>query len=107
MVEGTLAPGTHHVMPQRRLYFDEDTWLALYSGSWDGAGKLWEHAQAAPYLMPAVPALILGSRFVNDFDLGGYVFSFAFNDDAQQYWITARHPASTSTSESLAARAVR
>lgn len=107
VIEGNLAPGSHHVAPRRRLYLDEDTWLALYSDSWDEDGKLWKHAQAAPYLMPDVPALILGSQFVYDFDIGGYMFGFAFNGDPQQYQITVRHPASTFTPQSLAAHAVR
>lgn len=107
VVEGTLAPGAHHVVPRRRLYLDEDTWLALYSDSWDESGKLWKHGQALPYLMPDVPALILGSQFVYDFDLGGYMFGFAFNDDPGQYRVTAPHPASAFTPESLAAHAVR
>ena len=48
----------HHVAPHRRLYLDEDTWLALYSDSWDQQGRLWKFAQATTYLMPDVPALI-------------------------------------------------
>jgi hypothetical protein len=107
VIEATLAPGAHHIVPRRRLYLDEDTWLALYSDSWDENGKLWKYGQAAPYLMPDVPALILGSQFVYDFDLGGYVFGFAFNDEPQQYQITVPHPASAFTPESLAAHAVR
>jgi hypothetical protein len=107
MVEGTLAPGAHHVVPRRRLYLDEDTWLALYSDSWDENGKLWKFGHAVPYLMPDVPAVILGSQFVYDLNLGGYVFGFAFNGEPQQYRIAAPHPASALTPESLAAHAVR
>ncbi|HEY1962709.1 MAG TPA: DUF1329 domain-containing protein [Rhizomicrobium sp.] len=105
VVEGTLASGKHHIAPRRRLYVDEDTWLALYSDSWDESGKLWKFAHATTYLMPDVPALILGSQFVYDFDLGGYVFGFAFNGSG--YRIAAPHPASTYSPEALAAQAVR
>jgi Protein of unknown function (DUF1329) len=105
VVEGTLAPGRHHIAPRRRLYIDEDTWLAVYSDSWDESGKLWKFAHATTYLMPDVPALILGSQFVYDFDLGGYVFGFAFNGSG--YRITGPHPASTFSPEALAAQAVR
>src|SRR5436305_2913570 len=107
VVEGTLAPGKHHIVPRRRLYIDEDTWLAVYSDSWDESGKLWKFAHATTYLMPDVPAIILGSQFVYDFDLGGYVLGFAFNGDSRGYRITAPHPASTYSPEALAARAVR
>lgn len=107
VIEGTLAPGQHHIVPRRRLYLDEDTWLALYSDSWDDKGKLWKFGQATPYLMPDVPALILGSQFVYDFDLGGYMFGFAFNGEPGQYNVTAPHPATSFTPESLASHAVR
>ena len=107
VVEGTLAPGKHHIVPRRRLYMDEDIWLALYSDSWDESGKLWKFAHGTTYLMPEVPALILGSQFVYDLELGGYVFGFSFNGEAQGYRITAPHSASAFSPEALAARAVR
>jgi hypothetical protein len=105
VVEGTLAPGKHHIAPRRRLYIDEDTWLAVYADSWDENGKLWKFGQGTMYLMPDAPAVILGSQFVYDFDLGGYVYGFAL--DGVPYRITAPHPASTYAPDALAARAVR
>lgn len=107
VVEGRLAQGKHHVVPRRRLYLDEDTWLAVYSDSWDEKGNLWKFGQATPYLMPDIPAVILGSQFVYDFDLGGYMFGFAFNGEPGQYNVTAPHTASALTPESMAAHAVR
>jgi hypothetical protein len=106
VVEGTLAAGKHHIAPRRRLYIDEDTWLAVYSDSWDEGGKLWKFAHATTYLMPEAPAMILGAQFVYDLELGGYVFGFAFNGGAG-YRITSPHPSSTFTPEGLAAQAVR
>lgn len=107
VVEGTLAPGQHHVVPRRRLYLDEDTWLALYSDSWNERGNLWKFGQATPYLMPDVPAVILGSQFVYDFDAGGYMFGFAFNNEPGQYRVTAPHSPSVLTPQWMAAHAVR
>jgi uncharacterized protein DUF1329 len=105
VIEGTLAPGQHHVAPRRRLYLDEDSWFALYSDSWDEKGNLWKFGEGTTYLMPDVPALILGSEFVYDFDLGGYVYSFSFDHDG--YKITAPHPAKMFSPEWLASQAVR
>ncbi|MEI9932554.1 MAG: DUF1329 domain-containing protein [Rhizomicrobium sp.] len=105
IVEGTLAPGKHHIAPKRRLYIDEDTWLAVYSDSWNEDGKLWKFGQATMYLMPEVPATILGSQFVYDLDLGGYVYGFVFKDGA--YKITAPHPASLFSPDALAGSATR
>lgn len=107
VVEGTLRSGQHDIVPRRRLYMDEDTWLAMYSDSWDESGKLWKFAHAVPYLIPDVPATILGSQFVYDFDLGGYVFAFAFNQEPDGYRIMAPHPASTFSPDALSAHAVR
>jgi hypothetical protein len=107
VVEGILRQGAHDVVPRRRLYLDEDTWMAEYSDSWNSEGKLWKFGQATMYDMPDVPAVVLGSQFVYDLDLGGYVYAFAFNDEPVQYKVTAPHPASLFTPESLAARAVR
>jgi len=105
VVEGTLAPGKHHIAPRRRLYIDEDTWLAVYADSWDENGKLWKFGEGTMYLMPDIPAVILGSQFVYDFVLGGYVYGFAL--DGVPYAITAPHPANTYSPDVLAATAVR
>ncbi len=107
VVEGTLAPGAHDVVPHRRLYLDEDTWMAVYSDSWDEQGKLWKFGQATMYLMPDVPAVIIGSQFVHDFELGGYAFTFAFNGETAPYQLTAPHPATLFSPDSLSARSVR
>jgi hypothetical protein len=105
VVEGTLASGKHHIVPKRRLYFDEDTWLAVYSDSWNEDGKLWKFGHATMYLMPDAPAMILGSQFVYDLDLGGYVYGFVFKDGA--YKITAPHPATVYSPDAFAALSTR
>jgi len=107
VVDGTLAPGAHDVVGHRRLYLDEDSWMAAYSDSWDEAGRLWKFGQATMYLMADVPAMVVGSQFVYDLQLGGYAFGFAFNGEASAYKVTAPHPATLFTPESLSARSVR
>jgi len=105
VVEGTLAQGKRHIAPRRRLYIDEDTWLAVYADSWDENGKLWKFGEGTMYLMPDIPAVVLGSQFVYDFVLGGYVYGFAL--DGVPYKISAPHPANTYSPDVLAATAVR
>ena len=73
--------------------------------SWDEDGKLWKFGQGTMYMMPEVPAVILGSQFVYDFDLGGYVYGFVFGDGA--YKVTAPHPASVFSPDALAAQSTR
>jgi hypothetical protein len=107
VVEGTLAKGQQDIVARRRLYLDEDSWMAVYSDSWDEAGKLWKFGQASMVVVPELPAVIIGSQFVYDFELGGYLYGFAWNEDAAGYKVTAPHPASLFTPDSMAARAVR
>jgi hypothetical protein len=107
VVDATLAPGAHDIVAHRRLYLDEDSWMAVYSDSWDEAGKLWKFGQATMYLMPDVPAIVVGSQFVYDLQLGGYAFGFAFNGEPSAYKVTAPHPATLFTPEALSARSVR
>ncbi len=107
VVEGTLAPGQHHVAPRRRLYLDEDTWLAMYTEEWDEDGRLWKFGHAVPYVMADVPAVIIGAQFVYDLVLGGYAYDFAFNDSAAPYRVTAPHTAEMFSPTALAADSTR
>lgn len=106
VVEGTLAPGQHHVAPRRRLYIDEDTWLAVYSDAWDEDGRLWKFSQAAMSLVPELPAVIGGSRFVYDLLQGGYCYDFVLAA-AGDFRITPPHPADTFDAAAMAADSLR
>lgn len=107
VVEGTLAKGKSHIVPRRRLYFDEDTWLAVYSDSWDDEGRLWKFGHATMYLVPDLPAVIIGSQFVYDLVLGGYVLGFAFNGKAAHYKVTPPHAPAALAPETMAIQAPR
>jgi hypothetical protein len=107
VVDGTLASGKHHLVPHRRLYLDEDTWLALYADEWDADGRLWKFAHGTMYLVPDLPAIVLGSEFIYDLQGGGYVIAFTFNDEPIHFKLTPPHPASDFVPESLAAEGVR
>ena len=41
MVEGTLKEGQRHLYSKRRIYFDEDSWVATAGETYDGRGNLW------------------------------------------------------------------
>jgi hypothetical protein len=107
VVQGTLAKGQHDIVTKRLLYLDEDSWFVLYSDAWDEEGRLWKFGHGTMYLMPDVPAIILGSQFVYDFLLGGYAYDFAFNGEAAAYRVTAPHNTALFTPDSLAARSIR
>lgn len=106
VVEGTLAPGQHHVAPRRRLYLDEDTWLALYSEAWDEDGRLWKFGHAAMFALPAVPAVIGGSQFFYDLISGGYCHDFV-TEPPGAYRLTPMHPSDTFAPGSMAADSLR
>jgi hypothetical protein len=79
--------------------------MAVYSDSWNENGKYWKFGQATMYVMPEIPVAIIGSQFVYDLDLGGYVFGFVFKDGA--YKVTAPHPATAFSPDRLAALSTR
>src|SRR3546814_9453460 len=41
VLEGTLKEGVRHIYSKRRLYIDEDSWLALMADNYDSRGQLW------------------------------------------------------------------
>ncbi len=107
VVDGTLARGKHHVVPHRRLYIDEDTWLVLYSDSWDEDGRLWKFGHGTVYVLPELPAVITGTQFIYDLVLGGYVADFCFAGERSQYRVTGPHDPAVFSAQALAAGSER
>jgi hypothetical protein len=107
VVDGTLAPGKHHLVPHRRLYLDEDSWFAVYSDQWDADGKLWKFSHGTMYLVPDLPAIVLASEFIYDLQAGGYVFAFAFNNERDPFKLVPPHSAHDFAPETLATEGVR
>jgi hypothetical protein len=106
VVEGTLARGKHHVVPRRRLYVDEDTWLAVYSEEWDDDGRLWKFGHATMMALPDVPAVIGGSRFTYDLIQGGYCYDFVLSPPGW-YRVTGLHAPDVFSPDALAADSLR
>jgi len=107
VVEGTLAPGQHHVVPRRRLYVDEDTWLAVYSEEWDDSGKLWKFGEGTMTLLPKIPAVIIGAQYVYDLLQGGYCYDFSFGGPSGYYRVTAPHQPDNFEADALAASSLK
>jgi len=107
VVDGVLAPGKSPLAPHRRLYIDEDSWFAVYCDALDRAGHLWKFSQGLMYLVPDLPAVVLGSQVTYDLQDGGYALAFSFNDEPVHYRVTAIHPESAFSPESLAGEGVR
>jgi hypothetical protein len=107
VVEGTLAPGRHHVAPRRRLYMDEDSWMAVYAEAWDEDGHLWKFSHASMMTLQAVPATIIGGQFVYDLLQGGYVYDFALGGPGDYIRVVPPHPAHIYDADDLAATQLR
>jgi hypothetical protein len=107
VVEGVLAAGQHHVAPRRRLYFDEDSWMAVYSEAWDEDGHLWKFGHASMMSLPDVPATVIGGQFVYDLLQGGYVYDFALGGAGDYLRVTAAHERRVFEGDALAAEQLR
>jgi hypothetical protein len=107
VVEGTIAAGKRHLAPRRRFYVDEDTWFIVYADAWDADGRLWKFSHATMYLVPDLPAVVLGSQLTYDLQAGGYVLSLAFNEQPAQFRLVPPLGDSEFSPETLAAEGVR
>ncbi len=107
VVDATLAEGMRHLAPHRRFYIDEDTWFAVYCDAWDAQGSLWKFSHGTMYLVPDLPAVVLGSEFVYDLQSGGYVLALSFNDEPEQFRLTPPHSPGLFSPDLMAAEGVR
>ncbi|TXT37485.1 MAG: hypothetical protein FD135_3558 [Comamonadaceae bacterium] len=69
-IEATVASGKRHAVPKRRYYLDEDTWLLTLMDGYDPEGKLWRTTQVFPYVVPAIPAVVIKPVTVFDLQKG-------------------------------------
>ena len=106
-VEGiALAAGKHHVVPRRRLYIDEDTWLVVYSEEWGEDGRLWKFGHATMMAIPSVPVVFGGSRYMYDLVSGGYCYDFVLSSSGD-YRVTGMHSPDIFSPDALAADSLR
>jgi hypothetical protein len=106
VVEGRLAPGQRDIVPRRRLYIDEDTWLAVYSEEWDEEGRLWKFGHATMMAVPGVPVVIGGSHFMYDLVNGGYCYDFVISGPGG-YRVTGSHSPDFFSPDAMAADSLR
>ena len=73
VIEATLKPGKKHAIAhKRRLYLDEDSWIAAAADLYDGAGKLVRLQEAHIYNYYEHPLCSTGSDMVMDVAGGRY-----------------------------------
>lgn len=86
VLDGTLKAGERHVVPHRRLYVDEDSWLIMQADEWDAKGQFWKDVQLLTYVMPSVPAIFTGTNVIYNVQSQAYtVFNIPNSYTAYSY----------------------
>jgi hypothetical protein len=105
VVEATLASGKRHAVPKRTFYFDEDTWLLTLLDGYDAEGKLWRTSQVLPFVVPAVPAVLIKPVAVFNLQAGTVSNVQAFN--GENFRVVPLKSESYFTGDAVAAEGVR
>jgi hypothetical protein len=107
VVEARLASGKRNVIARRRLYLDEDTWLALLYDGWDASGRLSKAAHALPLLVPELPAVVGFSDVIHDLSSGRYAARYLLNEGRIHYRVVPRRPEDYFSPAALVGEGVR
>ena len=105
-IEGALKPGARDVRPRRKVYVDEDTWIALVGNVFDGQGNLWHTTMAFPTLMYEFPAVYMQNMQTIDVIKGSYTLTI-HNDQKVHHQTIEPFPDSLYTPEGMLNRGVR
>ncbi|GGF43937.1 hypothetical protein GCM10011611_57920 [Aliidongia dinghuensis] len=105
VVELSLASGKRHVVPKKRVYFDEDSYAALMTDGYDADGKLWRTAYMLPLNVADGGYDFIDTTIVHNLQAGTYSAIEVFNDG--YYKNVAPRPDSFFTGDSLASEGVR
>ena len=107
IVEAKLAAGKRHVMPRRRFYLDEDTWLAQLEDGWDASGKLWKTFTMLNVDCPDLPGVVSGAFMTYNLQTGDWVANNIMNEKSYTIDFTKPWPDSHFTGDALSAEGVR
>ncbi|WP_454744013.1 DUF1329 domain-containing protein [Cupriavidus necator] len=105
VLEATLAPGKRHAVPKRRYYLDEDSWTMSLADGYDAQGNLWRTEQVPPFVVPAVPALVIAQTII--YNLQADTYSSVVSLNGESYRVGTRRPDNFFTGEAAAADATR
>ncbi|MDF0730707.1 DUF1329 domain-containing protein [Pseudomonas entomophila] len=107
VIEGNLVAGKRHSMPKRRLYVDEDTWMAMLGDSWDANGQLWRTYFQLPYVMPELPGVVRGLYGQYDLQTGAWMAHNVVTEKRVHNELVKPFPDSDFSPDGLAAEGVR
>ena len=106
-VEGTVRAGKRDVRPKRKLYLDEDTYIAVLGNTWDAQGTLWHTSIGFPWMQFEVPAVGMEVWATLDFIKGTYTFTPVGDQSSQIQTMDEPWPDSYYTPEALSRKGVR
>ncbi len=86
IVEGELRQGMRHVYAKRRLYADEDTWLALWADNYDARGELWRVAFVNYFYSQESAAFHRGASIYHDLIAKAYEAGYLVNERGDDWW---------------------
>lgn len=107
VVDATLAEGKRHVMPKRRFYLDEDTWLAVLADGWDQKGQLWKTFWYQNVLAPELPGVVGGMFGHYNLQTGDWIANHVVNEKPGQITYQKRLPSNFFTGEAMAGESIR
>ena len=107
VVEANLVAGKRHVVPKRRFYLDEDTWLSSLAEGWDAKGQLWRSFFYLNALAPDLPGVVPTTYGQYDLLTGEWYTGVIFNDKPAQIEFMKPWPASHFTPDAMAGEGIR
>jgi hypothetical protein len=86
IVEGYLKDGMRHIYSKRRLYADEDSWIALWADNYDGRGQLWRVAFVNYFYSQESMAFHRGTSVYHDLTAKAYEAGYMVNERGKDWW---------------------
>lgn len=105
-IEGTLRDGQRDVRPKRKIYIDEDSWIAVLGNTWDAQGTLWHTSIGFPLIMFELPSLNMENWATIDFINERYTISIV-NDQEVQLKNVQPYPDTYYTPDGMSRKGIR
>ncbi len=86
VVEGYLKDGVRHIYKKRRIYADEDNWLALIAESYDQQDALWRVNWAAYFYSQESGTYHRGVSLYHNLTSGAYEATYLVNQAGEDWW---------------------
>ena len=86
VIEGYLKDGVRHIYKKRRIYADEDTWLALIAESYDNQDVLWRVNWVAYFYSQESGTYHRGVSLYHNLTSGAYEATYLVNQAGDDWW---------------------